>query len=155
MSERTTLPRSRLTRQDVARAAENDHQRLRGETPRSPTAFDVGEDLQRNPVRFARGEEVGRVSFSAGVCRHRGPAKARESCSRGRTRRCWRPRRRAETRSSKRPSRTAPNYRKQANSRPRIFIRQQGQQQYERCRQRNADGESVCGIVRPHCFLRS
>jgi diguanylate cyclase len=32
----------------------------------------IGEDLQRNPGRLARGEEVVRMSFSAGVCRHRG-----------------------------------------------------------------------------------
>ena len=31
----------------------------------------VGEDLRRNPVRLARGEQ-GHVGFSAGVCRHRG-----------------------------------------------------------------------------------
>jgi diguanylate cyclase (GGDEF)-like protein len=36
------------------------------------TVKQVGEDLQRNPVRLARGVEVGCMSFSAGVCRHRG-----------------------------------------------------------------------------------
>lgn len=32
----------------------------------------MGEDLQRNPVRLAQGEEAVRISFSAGVCRHSG-----------------------------------------------------------------------------------
>jgi hypothetical protein len=43
----------------------------------------VGEYLQRNPVRLTRGDGVGPMSFSAGVCRHRGYGEgARELFSR-------------------------------------------------------------------------
>jgi GGDEF domain-containing protein len=43
MSEGTTLPRSHLSGQDAARGAEKDHERLRDESPRSPTALAVAE----------------------------------------------------------------------------------------------------------------